>query len=310
MIIVTGSIAYDYILDFPGRYGDHILPDQLHKINLSFITKRFEKRRGGTAGNASYCLGHLNTPHILFSYAGKDFTEYKKDFEKVKINTSKVLIDKSTFTATGFAITDKDDNQIWGYFYGAAENNSKLKLKTVAKKGDLVLAGPSGTKATMSIVDQCVKENLDYMFDPGFILTDVKPSELELGIRNAKYIIGNDYEIESIKRRVKNWQKYFAEKIIITTLGKDGALIETPKEKIKIKPVKVKKAVDPTGAGDAWRGGFLAGLERKFDLKTCGQMGALAAGYAVEVYGTQEYKYSIKQFEKRYFENYSSVLNL
>jgi len=310
MIIVTGSIAYDYILDFPGRYGDHILPDQLHKINLSFITKRFEKRRGGTAGNASYCLGHLNTPHILFSYAGKDITEYKKDFEKVKINTSKVLIDKSTFTATGFAITDKDDNQIWGYFYGAAENNSKLKLKTVAKKGDLVLAGPSGTKATMSIVDQCVKENLDYMFDPGFILTSVNDEDLELGVKHCKYLIGNDYEITLTKNRLKNWKSLFKDKIVITTLGEKGALIETDEQNIQIKAAKPKKVVDPTGAGDAFRAGFLTGAGKGFNLKICGQMGAVAASFAVEEYGTQGFYFTLQQFKNRYRQNYRSVLNL
>lgn len=310
MIIVTGSIAYDYILDFPGSYSDHILPDQIHKLNLSFIATKFEKRCGGTAGNASYALGLLKTPNTLFSWAGKDFGEYKEYFSKKGLDTSSVLIDKTKHTALGFAVTDKNDNQIWGYFYGAARNNISLKLDTVAKKGDFVLVGPTGSKETLAMIKQCVEQEMDYMFDPGFLLSDTKASDLELGVKNAKYIIGNDYEIESIKRRVKKWKECFKNKVIITTLGKKGSIIESPEGKINIRPMVVKKAVDPTGAGDAWRGGFLAGLSRGLDLKTCGQMGSVVSSYAVEVYGTQEYVYTIDEFKDRYRQNYGSELNL
>jgi len=310
VLIITGTIAYDYIVDYPDKFSDHILPDQIHKINLSFIVTKFERRRGGTAGNVSYSLGLLHTPHKLFSCAGKDFAEYKKAFNKAKIDLTNVLIDKKTYTATGFAIADKIHNQIWGYYYGAAKNNKNLVLKTVAKKGDLVLAGPTGTEATMAMVKQCITQEIDYMFDPGFILTDATKNDLNLGIKHAKYIIGNDYEIDVIKKRVNNWKEYFKEKIVITTLGKDGALIESPSKKIIIKPARIKKAIDPTGAGDAWRAGFLAGLEKGLDLKTCGQMGSIASAYAVEGYGTQAYRYTVEQFKKRYLQNYKTMLNL
>lgn len=297
-------------MDYPQKFSDNILPDQIHKINLSFIVNKFERRRGGTAGNASYALGLLNTPHKIFSYAGKDFGEYKKAFKKAGIDLSNVLIDKKTYTATGFAIADQVHNQIWGYFYGAANKNKDLKLKTVAKNGDLVLAGPSGTEATMSIVNQCLDQKIDYMFDPGFILTDATARDLDLGVKHAKYLIGNDYEIEVIKKRVGKWKEYFKQKVVITTLGKKGALIKTPREKIIIESAKVRKAIDPTGAGDAWRGGFLAGLERKFELKTCGRMGSIASAFAVEGYGTQAYKYTVDEFKNRYRQNFGGMLNL
>lgn len=297
-------------MDYPKKFSDNILPDQIHKINLSFIVNKFERRRGGTAGNASYALGLLKTPHKIFSYAGKDFNEYKRAFKKVGINTSHILIDKRTYTATGFAMTDQNHNQIWGYFYGGARKNKDLELKTIAGKGDLVLVGPSGTEASIGMIKQCITLGVDYIFDPGFILTEVDNENLELGVKYAKIVIGNDYEIEVIKDRIKDWQKHFATKAIVTTLGKEGSLINTPKEEIKINPAVVKKAVDPTGAGDAWRGGFLAGLERNFELKTCGQMGSVAAAFAVESYGTQGYKYNIEQFKKRYRQNYGDMLNL
>lgn len=310
MLIITGTIAYDYIMDFPGVFSDHILPDQLHKINLSFIVNKFERRRGGTAGNTSRSLGLLKTPHILFSRAGKDFGEYEKDFTRFGIDLKHVLIDRNTYTATGFAMTDKEDNQIWGFFYGASEKNYKLKLSGIATKKDLVLVGPSGAKSTMVMVKECIKNKISYMFDPGFILTQVTSENLALGFGGAKYVIGNDYEIALIKKRVKNFEKEAKRKIVIITLGKKGALILDHGEKIAIEPCSVKKAIDPTGAGDAWRSGFLAGLDRRFDLKTCGRMGAVAASFAVEHYGTQVQNYTIKQFEKRYLKNYKYLLHL
>jgi len=310
MLIITGTIAYDYIMDFPGVFADHILPDQLHKINLSFIVNKFAKRRGGTAGNVSYNLGLLETSNILFSVAGKDFPEYKKAFASMKINTDHVNVDKDNYTATGFAMTDRKDNQIWGYFYGAAEGIKELKLDKVAKKNDLVLIGPSGAEGSMSLLRQCVQLHIAYMFDPGFILTQVSDEDLEFGVKHAKYLIGNDYEIEIIKKRIKTWKEYFSEKIIITTLGEKGAVIFDHGNEFTVCPVKVTRVVDPTGAGDAWRAGFLAGLQRGFDLQTCGQMGSVAASFAIEEYGTQEHKFTKNQFKKRYQDNFGSVIEL
>lgn len=297
-------------MDFPGKFGDHIMPDELHKINLSFIVNKFERRRGGTAGNTSYNLGLLNTKHILFSYAGKDFEPYKNEFKKFNISTKYVKIDLKVHTATGFAMTDKTDNQIWGYFYGAAKNSAKLKIKEVAYKNDLVHVGPAGAKGTMSIVKQCIRHKIPYVFDPGFILTEVSDEDLEKGVANCSYLIGNDYEITLIKNRLKHWETLFKNKTIITTLGASGAKIEESGKTIKIKVAKARKVVDPSGAGDAWRGGFLAGLQKGLDLKTCGQMGAVASSFAVEKYGTQGYIFTFQQFKNRYRQNYNKMLNL
>ncbi len=310
MLIITGTLAFDYIMDFPGQFSDHILPDQLHKINLSFAVDKFARRRGGTAGNVSYNLALLKTEQILFTAAGSDFEGYKSEFEKLGIETKHILIDRKNYTSTGFAITDKTDNQIWGYFYGASDKIASLKLDKVAKKRDLVLIGPSGAAGSMNFVRQCVKSGVKYFFDPGFILTQVSDDDLKLGIKHAEYIAGNDYEITLIKKRIQGFDELVSGKVLITTLGEKGALIESGGKVIKIKPVKVEKAVDPTGAGDAWRAGFLAGISRGFDLQTCGQMGALAAAYAVECYGTQEHKFTKSQFTKRYEDAYNTEIKL
>jgi adenosine kinase len=309
MLIVTGSLAYDYIMDYPDSFSDHILPDQIHNINLSFIVKTFDKRRGGTAGNASYSLALLDTPHILFSAAGKDFDEYKKYFEDLGINV-KVKTYKDTYTSTGFAMTDKGNNQIWGFFLGAGEFNDTLELKKIAKKTDLVLIGPQGAKGSMSFVNQCIALDIPYMFDPGFILTQVSDEDLTRGVKHASYLIGNDYEINLIKTRVKGYEKLIKGKTIITTLGAQGALIQKDGATIEIKTAKPKEVIDPTGAGDAWRSGFLAGLMRGYDLQICGQMGSVASSYCIEKYGTQEHNYTKSQFTKRYKETYNQSLSL
>jgi adenosine kinase len=310
VIIVTGSIAYDYIMEFPGNFGDHILPEQIHNVNLSFIVSNFAKHRGGTAGNVSYTMGLLKTNHLLFSYAGKDFGEYKKELKKLGIETKGIKIDKNKLTATGFAMTDKSNNQIWGFYYGASEEIKNLEIKSVAKKNDLVLIGPSGAKGSMSLVKQCTEQNISYMFDPGFILTEITDDDLKLGIINAKFIVGNDYEINLMQKRIKDFEKIVRNKTVIKTLGENGVEIKNGNELFRINSPKAKKVVSTTGAGDAWRGGFLTGLAKKFDLETCAKMGCVAASFVVEHFGTQEHFYTIDEFLARYRQTYNSLLDL
>lgn len=310
MIIVTGTLAYDYIMEFPGEFGEHILPEHAGKINLSFIVDKFAKRRGGTAGNVSYTMGLLKTPHRLFSYAGNDFSEYKKAFDQMGIDTSDIIIDDTEHTATGFAMSDKANNQIWGYYYGASKNIPSLNLSRIASPSDLVLIGPQGVDGSMFFVRQCIKLNIPYFFDPGFILTQVSDEDLTLGIEHASMLAANEYEILLIKKRVKNYDQIIRDKIIITTLGENGANIADGKTIHEIKPVKAQKVASTTGAGDAWRGGFLAGINRGYDLKTCGQMGSLAGYFAVGYYGTQEHNYTTKEFQKMYRQCYGDLINL
>lgn len=310
MIIVTGSLAYDYIMEFPGEFGDHILPEHTHNINLSFMVNKFAKHRGGTAGNVSYTLGLLKTPQILFSIAGSDFDEYKKTFENMGIDTSKVAIVKSDSTATGFAMADRASNQIWGFYNGASVNTSLLHLDKIAKKEDFVYIGPQGVGGSIDLIKQSIKLDLPYMFDPGFILTQITDDELSLGIAHADYVIGNEYEIELIKKRIKNYEEIIKNKIVIKTLGAKGAEIEASRKLTKIKPAKARMVQTTAGAGDAWRGGFLSGLSRNFDLETCSQMGAVAGSFAVEHFGAQEHKYTLDEFNNRYRQTYGDLIEL
>ena len=310
MLIVTGSLAYDYIMDFPGSFSDHILPEHTHNINLSFIVNKFAKHRGGTAGNVSYTLGRLHAPHLLFSYAGKDFEEYNEAFKKLSIDTSGVHIDPNDHTATGFAMSDKNQNQIWGFYYGATLKNKTLKLKTVAGKDSFVLIGPQSAEGSLSFIEQCIKLKIPYMFDPGFILTQINNTDLQRGLTHAKYIIGNYYEMKLMRDRIEKFAVIIKDKITITTLGAKGATIDHNGKRHRIQPANAKKVVATTGAGDAWRGGFLAGIEKEFDLQTAGQMGAIAASFVVEHFGTQEHVFTKKEFTKRYKETYNAEIRI
>ena len=310
MLIITGSLAYDYLMQFPGAFSEHILPDNTHNINLSYIVNSFDKRRGGTGGNISYTLGLLKTPHKLYAYAGDDFDEYKQAFEKLGIDLSCVRIDQSDHTATGFALMDKSQNQIWGFYYGAAAKSAELRLEGMATKSDLLVVGPQGAAGSMSFIKQAIDLEIPYLFDPGFILTQVTSQDLELGLSHAKYVIGNEYEIELMKKRITTWDTIIKDKIIITTLGERGAQIKTPDAEYSIAPSIVMNVSTTAGAGDAWRGGFLAGLERNLDLQTSGQIGAVAASYAVESTGTQEHLYTLDEFIARYKLAYNQDLAL
>lgn len=310
MIIITGSLAYDYIMEFPGAFGDHILPEHTHNINLSFIVNKFAKRRGGTAGNVSYSMGLLHTKHILFSYAGSDFEEYKKALEDIGIDTNNIAINPKEHTATGFAMTDKTNNQIWGFYYGASSSIPLLKLKTVAKLGDFVYIGPQGVDGSVGFIKQCIELKTPFMFDPGFVLTQISNQDLKLGIAHADFVIGNEYELELIKNRIPEFDELAKNKTVITTLGAKGATILSKGQTHKIEPVKVNKVMSTTGAGDAWRGGFLSGFSRNFDIQTSGQMGSIAGSFAVEHFGTQEQSYTIDEFKERYRQTYGDLLKL
>ncbi len=310
MITVTGSLAFDYIMDYPGVFSDHIMPEKIHQINLSFLVNNLKKQRGGTAGNISYNLSLLNTPSSIIGCVGQDFSEYSKFLKNHGVDTSKIKILRDKFTSSAFIMTDKVDNQISGFYPGAMGENSKLSLtKTNA---DFAVISPNDTKAMIIFARECKKMRRDFMMDPGMQLPALTVYNLKEMISRATILIGNDYEISLLKKKTNLDEIAILNqvKILITTLGARGSLIKTKSETIQIKAGKPKKVFDPTGAGDAYRAGFLAGYLRSFDLKTCGQMGGVASCYAVEKYGTTQHTFTIKEFVKRYKENFGEEIKL
>lgn len=311
-IIVTGSISYDHIMKMPDTFKDHIMPDKIHILNVSFLVNEFRKEYGGTAPNVSYNLSLFGIPSTIVTSAGSDFSEYKNHLSNLPyIDISEIKIFKNTTTSQGFVITDSEDNQIWGFFQGAMKNNYKLKLKHDTNLKEFLLIGPDIPKAMINFANQAIRNKIDYMFDPAFNIPHLKKEDLIYIIKHCHILIGNDYEIEQIKRKIKFTHSKLSKTvpIIITTLGSEGSLIFSRDKRIKIKPAIPKNESDPTGAGDAYRAGFLAGYINRKDLKTCGQMGSVCSVYTVEKYGTQTHKFTLKSFSKRYYENYKENLS-
>lgn len=295
-------------MDFNGNFGDYILPDKIHSLNLSFLASDMQKTQGGTAGNIAYNLGLLKCDPILLSVFGEEAVEYRKFLESNGVNVENSPLSKKYFSSQAFILTDKNDNQITSFYPGSMSENSKLDIPLKEPPLKVVVISPNIPEAMNNFVHQCVENKIKYMYDPGMQLPRINDDELRYGIENSEILIGNDYEIELMKRRVKTWTK----KISITTLGEKGAVIfdhsSKKNEQHIISPAKAKEVIDPTGAGDAFRAGFLAGFIRDFDLKICGQMGALCAVYTVEKYGTTTHTFNVVEFAKRYEENYKEKL--
>lgn len=321
-IIVTGSLAYDQILNLPGKFSSYILPDKIHNINVSFVTDTHIKLFGGTGANQAYSLALLGIPPILVGTAGTDFGPYKTFLEKNNITTSYIKIIDDELTALGIAITDEKDNQIWGFSKGAMKFARDLSLTPILKrlKGKneklFVAITPNDPLAIARYIDECIEEQIDFSFDPAFYIPTLTKEALKKGIHQAHVVFGNDYEIALLRKKIGVRTETFKSKhgqFLVTTLGEKGSDIVyadadgTIEFRKHIKPAKVTNIIDPTGAGDAYRSGFLAGFLNGKDIQICGQMGSIAAAYAIENYGTMKHSYSVIEFWKRYEQNYGSL---
>lgn len=338
-VIITGSLAFDLIMDFPGKFGDHILPEKIHQLNLSFLVQTLNKQRGGTAGNIAYNLALLGLKPSILATAGHDFAEYKKELEKVGVDTAMIRSVETEPTASAFIFTDQADNQIIGFYPGAMKEAIKLSIPR-APYSYFVVISPNDPSAMIKYVKECQEMGVAYLFDPGMQLPRLSDEDLSLGIEGAKIVIGNDYEISLIQKRLDTsgvagkpalggramtlprWREQ--RQIWITTLGERGSKISlhslnSPnalhlpeivirRKTLFISPAKPKKVLDPTGAGDAFRAGFLAGFLGGLPLETCGKMGNVAAVYTVEKYGTQTHRFTLDEFKKRYRENFGESL--
>lgn len=313
MILITGSLAYDQIMDFPGEFQDHIHADKLHILNVSFLVNTLRKGFGGTAGNIAYTLSLLGINSEIMGAVGVDFAPYLSFLKKHHIGTKYLKIIKSEKTSSAFGITDKKDNQIWGFYTGADKFSHNLSISKIKDPIEMAVIAPQNPKAMLNFVRQYQGKKIPYLFDPGMQLPWFEKGNLLKAFMGAKIIIGNDYEVRVMEKKtgIGNLHTLAAKnKIIITTLGDQGSVISNIRDKIRIKAAKPLRIVDPSGAGDSFRGGFLAGFLRRFDLKVCGQMGSMAACFAVEKYGTTNHSYSLKEFARRFKENFGTPLAL
>jgi adenosine kinase len=311
-IVATGSIAFDYILTFKGRFRDNILPDKAHIINLSFLVESLQKRKGGVAGNYAYNLSLLQHPCAVLATGGSDAVEYRSWLESLGVDCRGLRLLEDEISATGFTTTDLDDNQITGYYGGAMNRAGMLGLADTIPDPEAVIVGPNAPDAMFRLVRECREAGVPWIFDPAHQLPHMAGSDLVAGARGAWILIGNDYELELIRQRTARSEEGLLDlaQIVVTTLGRHGSRIATRDGCFDIPAAPARAEADPTGAGDAYRAGLAAGLLRGLDVQRAGRMAGLAAAYAVEQVGTIEHSYTWEEFKARYLETFGEPLPL
>ena len=305
-VICTGSIAYDYLMTFPGYFRDHILPDRLDSISLSFLVDSLTRQRGGTAPNIAYTLALLGERPLVMATVGEDFGDYRAWLESKGVDTSEIKVVPGTFTASFFANTDKANNQICSFYAGAMAHASSLSLAGMIQKPDLVIISPNDPTAMDQLVAECKRLNIPYLYDPSQQIVRVTGEEIRRGVEGASSLFVNEYEFELLQKHTGLSPEQVISKVgfLVVTLGEKGAAIYADGRRIDIPTVNPKEILDPTGVGDAFRGGFIRALRLGLDWETCGRIGSLAAVYCLEARGPQEHSYTLSEFVTRYRENF------
>ncbi|MEI6690357.1 MAG: carbohydrate kinase family protein [bacterium] len=306
-IILTGSISIDRIMNFAGRYQDLIQPDKIHVLSLSVLIDNLTDSRGGTAGNIAYNLGLLGDHPVLLGSVGPNTQSYIADLQQLGIDTS--YVHKSHLpTATFTVLTDQSNNQIGGFYSGAMSDSDSLSIDPWLTQNPIIVISANDPKLMRRFTDICKQHNLRMIYDLGQQVSNVSKEDLLAGISAAQILILNDYELGvlSVKTGISESNIKNKVPIVITTLGEKGSIIEGKdiKEPILIKAVSGIIPLDPTGAGDAYRAGFLHGFVRNMELKICCQLGSCLAAYTVEKAGTQTHHFTMEEFSQRYLDSY------
>jgi adenosine kinase len=307
-IYISGSLAYDRIMDFPGRFSDHILPDKIHILNVCFTVNGMVEKFGGTAGNIAYTLALLEEKPVILATIGKDYQRYFGWLKENDLSLEGIRIIEEEFTAGAYITTDRADNQITGFNPGAMKQPSKYSLDNIGS-GSIILIGPGNLCDMAEYAEACRRKKIPFICDPGQSLTSWAKEALHDWIDGSSYLISNDYELELIMDKTGRDKKGLLSmtNTIVTTLGEKGCVISTGDRDVTVPAAEAAKVVDPTGAGDSFRAGFLKGLVLGKDLETAAKMGAVAGAYAVERYGTQEHRFSFAEFRRRLRENFGEL---
>jgi adenosine kinase len=300
-IVVTGSIAYDYLMSFPGKFTEHFLPEHMHRVSLSFLVDSMDKRRGGCAPNIAYTLALLGERPLLMATAGEDFGEYRHWLEAAGVDTSLVKQVDGKFTASFFCSTDQHNNQIASFYTGAMANAAELSFRDVDNPG-LTIISPNDPAAMVQYAEECRTLGIAYIFDPGQQVARMSGDELKDGTVGAAILICNDYEYEILKQKTGLDESDILRHsdALIVTKGEQGSTIITKDARVNVSAVVPRRIVDPTGVGDAFRGGLMKGLALGLPYADAAQIGSVAATYALEHLGGQSHSYSFQEFMERY----------
>jgi adenosine kinase len=307
-IIVTGSIAYDYLMSFPGKFTEHFLPEHMNRVSLSFLVDTMDKRRGGCAPNIAYTLALLGEKPMLMATAGEDFGEYRQWLESAGIDTSLTPQIAGKFCASFFCSTDVANNQIASFYTGAMADAGQLSFRTVKDCG-LAIISPNDPDAMVQYAEECRTLGIPFIFDPGQQCARMDGDQLRAGVTGATIVIVNDYELELLRQKtgLSEADILATAETLIVTRGEHGSSVITRAETVNVPAVTPHRIVDPTGVGDAYRGGLMKGIAMKAPWAVCARLGSVAATYALEHLGGLSHSYTWKEFMARYEQHFGTM---
>jgi len=307
-IIVTGSIAYDYLMSFPGRFTEQLLQEHITRVSLSFLVDTMDKRRGGCAPNIAYTLALLGERPCLMATAGEDFGEYRQWLESAGVDTSLVKEIKGKFTASFFCSTDVENNQIASFYTGAMAHAGELSFEAARDSG-LAIISPNDPSAMLRYAAECRTLGIPFIFDPGQQCARMSGEELRRGVEGAAIVIANDYELELLRKKTGFDEPDLLRHAgaLVVTRGEHGSSVITAGLRVDVPAVTPTRIIDPTGVGDAYRGGFMKGLASGAEHEVCARMGSVAATYALEHLGGQSHAYRWDEFQSRYEHHFGRL---
>ena len=299
--LICGSIAYDNIMVFEDSFKNHILPDQIHILNVSFLVPRLRREFGGCALNIAYNLKLLGAPALPMGTAGRDFAPYRAWLDEHGIRQDHITVIDDVFTAQAYITTDLDDNQIIAFHPGAMDRSH---LNNVGDALDVTIGivSPDGRLGMLEHASQFAAADIPFIFDPGQGLPMFDGEELRRFVEQASWIAVNDYEWALLNERT-GWDADAVKRrvgALIVTRGAQGSMIYTEDGDIEIPAAQPAVVTDPTGCGDAYRAGLLFGLMRGLDWPTVGRVASLMGAYKIECHGTQNHSFSMEDFEQRF----------
>jgi adenosine kinase len=303
-IAVTGSLAYDYLMTFPGRFREHLLQDRMHRMTVSFLVDDMRRLRGGVGGNIAYSLALLGEHPYLVGTAGDDFGEYRTALEAAGVDTSGVRLVPGTFTASCFINTDQDANQLVAFYAGALAHAQLASLDPLGLgSSDLVVVSPADPAAMEATVNGCLKARVPYLFDPGKQTPRLEAEQIIRGMKTAAVVVGNDYEFGLMAQKTGQTEETlqaFAPVTVVTRGELGSTLLVRGQSPIEVPTAPIRELVDPTGAGDAYLAGLVFGVARQLPWPVVGRVAALTAAYAIEQRGCQEHHFTRAEFLARF----------
>ena len=307
-IVVTGSIAFDYLMSFPGKFTEHLLQEHMSRVSLSFLVDSMDKRRGGCAPNIAYTLALLGEQPRLMGTAGQDFGEYRDWLQSAGVDCSLVHEVDGKFTASFFCSTDSENNQIASFYTGAMAHAGELSFR-LAHGCELAIVSPNDPGAMVQYAEECRTLDVPYIFDPSQQVARLSGDELKDGLTGSAILICNDYEFEMIKQKtgLDEEQIRMHTDALVITRGEKGSSVFHRGDRIDVPAVIPHRIVDPTGVGDAFRGGLMKGLAADVDYQICARLGSVAATYALEHLGGQSHAYTWEEFKTRYEEHFGTL---